>query len=218
MDLRLINIPAARPVGIGNVIILHGWGANAPDAASFATAMQLDQINLWLPEGPFQHPFSREGRMWYGLPDPLESFRFDGDLSQQADLQTSRRSLIDWLQTLPEQTGIPLDRTILGGFSQGGAMAIDIGLDLPLAGIMSLSGYLHKPLTHITSQTAHLLMVHGKQDPVVPYAASQMSQTALLTTGITIAYHAYGTMGHEISWDVIDRMRDFVVQHLTVDI
>ncbi len=213
MNLKIIPIPApAAP--IGNVVIMHGWGANAPDAAAFATVMQLANINLFLPEGPFQHPYSIEGRMWYGLPEPLESFRFAEDVSANPELQTSRQLLRQFIQTLPEQTGIPLSKTIVGGFSQGGAMAIDVGLDLPLAGLMSLSGYLHKSLQNITTQTQDVLMVHGKQDPVVPFAASLMAKDAIQSSGANVDYHAFEHMGHEISWDVINRMKTFILQQL----
>ncbi|HAA33061.1 MAG TPA: serine esterase, partial [Cyanobacteria bacterium UBA8553] len=47
-----------------------------------------------------------------------------------------------WLKSLQDTTGIPLESTILSGFSQGAAMALDVGLMLPLAGLVSLSGYL----------------------------------------------------------------------------
>ena len=214
MALKVIPIPAQTEPAIGNVVVLHGWGANAPDAASFASAMQLTNINLFLPEGPFQHPYSTEGRMWYGLPDPIDAFSFADDISTKPELQTSRQQLMAFIQSLPEQTGIPLARTILGGFSQGGAMTIDVGLDLPLAGLMSLSGYLHKSLADVTSQTPQMLMVHGKQDMVVPFQASQRAQAALLPTGIAIDYHAFEPMGHEISWDVITYMKAFVQQQL----
>jgi phospholipase/carboxylesterase len=214
MALQVISLPAQSAPPIGNVVILHGWGANAPDAASFAAAMQLPQINLFLPEGPFQHPYSDDGRMWYGLPEPLSAFSFADNIAAQPDLQTSRQLLLEWLGGLPTQTGIPLDRTILGGFSQGGAMTFDVGLDLPLAGLMGLSGYLHKSLDGITPQTQPILMVHGQQDPVVPFAASIDAKERLEQSGAIVTHHAFANMGHEISWDVIDRMRDFVVQHL----
>jgi phospholipase/carboxylesterase len=217
VQLKVITIPVQTDRPIGNVVILHGWGANAPDAASFATLMKLPNINLFLPEGPFQHPYSADGRMWYGLPEPLSAFSFADDIAAQPELQTSRQLLTEFLQGLPAQTGIPLDRTILGGFSQGGAMTFDLGLDLPLAGLMGLSGYLHKSPGGITSQTKSVLMVHGKQDPVVPFAASIAAKERLARSGATVTHHAFDRMGHEISWDVIALMRDFVVQHLGVD-
>lgn len=213
-ELKLITIPAKTAPPIGNVVILHGWGANAPDAASFAQLMELPEINLFIPEGPWQHPFSLEGRMWYGLPDPLESFDFNADLSAQTELQTSRQLLQTLLQEIAEQAGLGGDRTVLGGFSQGGAMTIDVGLDRSLAGLMSLSGYLHKSLANVTAQTRSVLMVHGKQDPVVPFSASQSAQRAIAQTGAQIEYHAFEMMGHEISWDVIALMRQFVQARL----
>jgi phospholipase/carboxylesterase len=152
--------------------------------------------------------------MWYGLPEPLEAFRFADDLSTSHELQTSRQLLIQFIQTLPTETGIPLSRTIVGGFSQGGAMAIDVGLDLPLAGLMVLSGYLHKSLQNIAPHTHAVLMVHGKQDPVVPLTAALTAKTALEATGTHVEYHAFDNMGHEISWAVLDRMQSFIQQQL----
>ncbi len=156
--------------------------------------------------------------MWYGLPEPLSAFSFADDITAQPDLQTSRQLLLEFLDALPAQTGIPLDRTILGGFSQGGAMTFDVGVDRPLAGLMGLSGYLHKSLDGITSQTQPILMVHGQQDPVVPFAASIDAKERLGRSGAIVTHHAFAHMGHEISWDVIALMQGFVVQHLGVDI
>jgi phospholipase/carboxylesterase len=222
MSLKVITIPTQtersmvsdRPAVIGNVVILHGWGANAADAASFATLMKLPNLNLFLPEGPFPHPYSAAGRMWYGLPEPLSAFSFADDIAAQPELQTSRQLLLKFLQGLPAQTGIPLDRTILGGFSQGGAMTFDLGLALPLAGLMGLSGYLHQSLDGLTLQTKSVLMVHGTQDPVVPLAASIAAKERLTRAGATVMHHAFDHMGHEISWDVIALMKGFVQQHL----
>jgi phospholipase/carboxylesterase len=218
MSLQVISIPAQSAPPMGNVVILHGWGANAPDAASFAQLMKLPNINLFLPEGPFQHPYSDDGRMWYGLPEPLSAFSFADDIAAQPDLQTSRQLLMELLDGLPAQTGIPLDRTILGGFSQGGAMTFDLGVDRPLAGLMGLSGYLHKSLADLTTQTKPILMVHGQQDPVVPFAASIDAKERLTRSGAIVTHHAFAHMGHEISWDVIDLMRNFVAGHLGEDV
>ncbi|MBE9032793.1 prolyl oligopeptidase family serine peptidase [filamentous cyanobacterium LEGE 11480] len=214
MSLKVIAVPAQTENPIGNVVIMHGWGANAPDAAAFATAMQLSNINLLMPEGPFQHPYSIEGRMWYGLPEPLEAFSFADDISAKPELKQSRQLLLEFIQSLPTQTGIPLERTIVGGFSQGGAMTIDVGLDLPLAGLMVLSGYLHKSLEQITAQTQDILVVHGQQDPVVPITASTMAQAALTKSGAIVEYHAFANMGHEIAWGVIEQMQNFIQKRL----
>jgi phospholipase/carboxylesterase len=210
----------------GNVVIMHGWGATAEDAAYFSSLLDLPNVQLILPEGPFPHPYSPIGRMWYGLPDPLYDFQFQADLSDSVELQTSRRLIHELLSELPGQTGVPLAKTIVGGFSQGAAMAIDVGLDLPLAGLMVLSGYLHQPLVPrspapstqpiASTLTAPILQVHGTIDPVVPLAAAQATRDALHAIGLTVQYQEIPGMGHEIAPPVLAQMQDFIQTQLAL--
>ncbi|MBW4621040.1 MAG: alpha/beta hydrolase [Cyanosarcina radialis HA8281-LM2] len=136
-SLSVINIPpsAGRSPG-GLVAILHGWGANGEDLASLVPFLNLPDYQFVVPDAPFPHPYSSIGRMWYA---------FDQQPSQNSDIQlaTSQQIVKDWLQSLSTETNIPLERTILMGFSQGGAMTLDVGLNLPLAGLIVLSGYMH---------------------------------------------------------------------------
>jgi phospholipase/carboxylesterase len=209
VQLAAIAIPTpilSRPIGL--VIVLHGWGANAQDAAYFSGMMQLPQIQLLIPNGPFNHPYGG-GKMWYGLPN---SFGFESDLSGQPDLQTSRQLLLDWIRSLPAATGVPTERTLLGGFSQGGAMSLEVGLDLPLAGIMVLSGYLHKPLSKLRAAPP-ILMIHGRQDPVVPLQAAHQTRDRLLQVGATVQYEELD-MGHEVSPIGLARMQTFIQAQL----
>jgi predicted esterase len=84
--------------------------------------------------------------------------------------------------------GIPADRIVLGGFSQGGAMAIFSGLTAParLAGIVGLSSYLLLSLkfrdlvpSPNPNQDTPLLMCHGTADPVVPMPLGRLSRDML---------------------------------------
>jgi phospholipase/carboxylesterase len=122
------------------VAVLHGWGANAEDLASLVPFLNLPHYQFLVPDAPFPHPYSATGRMWYA---------FDRESSQESDRQlaTSQQLLKNWLESLEAETNIPLERTLLMGFSQGGAMAIDVGLNLPLAGLIVLSGYMHTLLS-----------------------------------------------------------------------
>jgi phospholipase/carboxylesterase len=199
-----------RPKAIGLAIILHGWGANAQDAAYFSGMMQLPQIQLLIPDAPFNHPYGG-GKMWYGLPD---RFGFQSDLSAQADLQTSRQLLLDWIRSLPEAIGVPTERTLLGGFSQGGAMSLEVGLELPLAGLMVLSGYLHKPLGK-PLYTPPVLMIHGRQDPVVPLQAAHQTRDTLRQAGVAVQYEEFD-MGHEVSPIGLAHLQTFIQARLGV--
>ena len=67
---------------------------------------------------------------------------------------------------------IPLDKTVLFGFSQGGAMALASGFSLPLAGLIICSGYPHKELI-ISGKVPPVFLSHGNDDPVVPLQATK---------------------------------------------
>lgn len=193
------------------LVLLHGWGANAEDVAGMAPYLLLSEnpsaLQMLFPDGPFRHPMPG-GRMWYNL---AADYTFDShpNASQQADLLESRRLLTKWVQGLEAQTGIPLSRTILAGFSQGGAMTLDVGTRLPFAGLMVLSGYLHDDLRDRPPSLPPILLVHGHQDPVVPIAAARQSRDRLTDLGAPVDYHELD-MGHDIPLTVLELMQIFI--------
>jgi phospholipase/carboxylesterase len=140
------------------------------------------------------------GRAWYAL----ETQSHDG-------LSQSRQQLKDWLFSLENQTGVPLSRTVLGGFSQGGAMTLDVGIELPLAGLFSLSGYLHFQPHPLKTAIPPILMVHGKQDFVVPIEVARQTRDALNGINAKIEYHEFN-MGHEIPQIVLNLVEKFIKQ------
>ncbi|BAU10829.1 serine esterase [Leptolyngbya sp. NIES-3755] len=206
--LNAIAIPAKSETPKASIVILHGWGANAQDVAFLCSLLNLPDVQFFLPDAPFPHPYSVEGKMWYDL----SNANFQTDFTQQSDLQTSRRELTDWLNSLEQQTGVPLSRTILGGFSQGGAMTLDVGLSLPLAGLMILSGYQHGALRP-GPKIPPILMVHGRQDQVVPIAAAHRAKANLEKLETSIDYHEFD-IGHEISPLVLNEVYKFVQSQL----
>jgi phospholipase/carboxylesterase len=176
-------------------IVLHGWGANYHDLAALAPYLEMPNCQQLFPNAPFQHPYAPEGRMWYGLPTSY-TFQMMPDFGNNSELVTSRNLLLEWLRSLPETTGVPLSRIVLAGFSQGGAMTLDVGSCLPLAALVVMSGYLHTPLEPKESLPP-LLMVHGRQDMVVPLIAAQQTRDRLLQLNAQLEYHELN-MGHEI--------------------
>lgn len=149
------------------------------------------------PNAPFPHYQVPGGRAWYAL----EQEGYPG-------LSDSQQLLSDWLLSLEAATGISLSQTVLAGFSQGGAMVLDVGLQLPLAGLCSLSGYLHS-LPQSPENAAPVLIVHGRQDPVVPIALAQQAKQALEALSVPVDYHEFD-MGHEISLEALEVVRGFI--------
>ena len=188
------------------LVILHGWGSNAADVAGLAPYLQLPKLAVRCVEAPFPHPQALGGRMWYSFPFGYD-FRSPPAFDHLEDLQISRRQLHQTLEALAAITEVPLARTILAGFSQGGAMTLDVGSRLPLAGQIVLSGYLHSPPTP-PSAPRPVLMVHGHQDPVVPVVLARQCKHALKQVGLAPRYVEL-PIGHEISPEAIEVIVDF---------
>ncbi len=202
--MDVTTVPATG-VPQGNIVLMHGWGANNDDLVGLLPYLQLPNYQFLLPNGLFEHQYTETGRAWY-------SFTGAGELTAHSrqELVTSRQILQDWLQTLPKTTGVDLDHTWIAGFSQGGAMALEVGLTLPVAGIMVLSGYLHTDVT--TPQTCPPVAIwHGRQDEVVPIEAAWQTRQQLLKWGAVVQYHEL-EMGHNIIPEEIKMMKQFVLQ------
>ena len=140
--------------------------------------------------------------MWYDL-----------EREDYKGLTQSQEMLTEWLQSLENLTGIPLTSTILCGFSQGGAMTLDVGLTLPLAGLICLSGYLHRTPQELEPPLPSVLIVHGKYDNVVPLSAAQRVRDHLMGLGTPMQYKEF-EMGHEILPDVLEVIREFILVNL----
>lgn len=184
------------------LVLLHGWGANAQDVASLIEAINMIAIPFkgLLPDAPFDHPRVPGGKQWYSFPANFD-FRRPHNFEAQADLQESRKLLLNWMRSLPEQTGIPLEKTIMGGFSQGGAMTLDVGPHLPLQAMLILSSYSHAPIAKFTTPRP-VLLLHGRQDPVVPLERAIDTKAQLEDQGVTVTYHEFD-MGHEVSLEAL---------------
>ena len=201
LSLQSISVPPANgqaPTGL--IVCLHGFGSNAKDLAPFAPVLNLPTYQFLFPDAPYPHPRMSAGRMWYNLEN-----------QDSQGLTTSRQQLIDWLKSLESSTGVPLSRTVLSGFSQGGAMTLDVGLTLPFAGLISLSGYMHSKPQPISGKSfPPVLIVHGRQDQVVSLGAAQRARDSLTALGVAVKYQEFD-MGHIVSSEGLALMRSFIL-------
>jgi phospholipase/carboxylesterase len=190
----------AKPTAL--IVTLHGWGANAQDVEDLIPYVNLPNFEFLLPNAPYPHPYSPTGRAWYDLSAE----------NMYKGLKESRQLLIDWLQSLESNTGVPLSRTILSGFSQGGAMILDVGLTLPLAGLVVMSGYLHPDVETLEKTNfPPTLIMHGRQDQVVPLQAAIKAREVAQALGVPVEYHEFDT-GHEINLQMLEVLRTFIIK------
>ena len=179
------------------LVMLHGWGANFNDLMGLVNLLDLPEYQFLFPNAPFPHFQIPGGRAWYAL-----------ETEERQGLLESQQLLLAWLRSLPEQTQIPLARTVLFGFSQGGAMTLDVGFELPFAGLCSFSGYLHIPPP--TPKTfPPTLIVHGNLDPVVSVKAARMAKESLTQQGVRVEYLEL-PMAHEINHSAVAALQQFI--------
>jgi phospholipase/carboxylesterase len=202
------------------VIWLHGLGADGHDFAGLVPELDLSAcppIRFVFPHAPSMPVTVNGGYVmpaWYDILGP-------NLVSQQdaAGIQASERAIVA-LIAHEVARGIPAERIVLAGFSQGCAMALHTGLRLPqrLAGIMALSGYL--PLAdrlaaerHAANARTPVFMAHGTQDPVVVLARGEASRDALAALGQPIEWHSY-PMPHSLHPREIADISAFLAQVL----
>ena len=185
----------------GTVIWLHGLGADAHDFEPIVPLLKLDKpIRFVFPNAPVR-PVTINGgmqmRAWYDI-DPRAPLAGDGEIRESADQ-------IAALIEREVARGIPRHRIILAGFSQGGVIALHLGLRHPerLAGIMALSTYLHDH-EHLTDEISFasidvpIFMAHGLADPMIPITRAVTSREVLLRLNYQVEWHEYA-MGHQVS-------------------
>lgn len=189
------------------VIWMHGLGADANDFVPIVKELDLRNcpaIRFVFPNAP-QIPVTLNGgyimRAWYDIAAAGTDINKRED---EAGLRLSQQQ-IEALIARENARGIPTDKIILAGFSQGCAMSLQTGLRHPqkLAGIMGLSGYV--PLAdklaaerHTANQDTSIFLVHGTVDPVIPIQRAQQSRDLLVSLGYPVEWHDYW-MQHSVS-------------------
>lgn len=196
--LETIEIDAESAVG--TVVWLHGLGADGHDFEQIVPMLSLARpVRFVFPHAPKRSVTINGGmemRAWYDI-DPR------APLAGKTDIETSVGQ-IEELVHAEEARGIARHRVVLAGFSQGGVIALHLGLRSvePFAGIMGLSTYVHDH-EHIGEEVSFasidvpIFMAHGQMDPMIPIARAITSRESLSGLGYTIDWHVYG-MGHQV--------------------
>ena len=218
--LETIDIETA-PRPASTVIVLHGLGADGNDFVPLAQELRLapvGAVRFVFPHAPVM-PVTINGgyrmRAWYDV--------LGADLRQRQDETGLRRSLamVEEIIVREKERGIPAARIVVGGFSQGCAMALLTGLRHRerLAGIFAMSGYL--PLAHTTAAersdanaATPIFMAHGRQDGVVPMSAGEASRDALRELGHDVQWHDY-PMEHSVCAQEIVDLNAWLLKVLT---
>lgn len=210
---------AANPTH--SIIWLHGLGADGNDFAPIVpelVAKNWPALRFVFPHAPMRPVTVNNGmsmRAWYDIAG------FDLQSRQdEAGVRASVREVEDLIAREHER-GVPGERVVLAGFSQGGAVALAAGLchAQKLAGIIALSTYL--PIAAVLSRERHaanaatpIFWGHGSADPVVAMQRGVDSRDLLQSLGYTVAWHTY-PMAHAVCAQEIADLRSWLDGRLT---
>jgi phospholipase/carboxylesterase len=193
------NFPATA-----TVIWLHGLGDSGNGFAPIVPELKIPDelaIRFIFPHAPMRSVTINNGmsmRAWYDI----TSLDFNNRADSKGVYESA--ALVEQLIENEIASGIPAERIVLAGFSQGGVIALHLGtrLNKKLAGIMSLSSYMAEAET-LTSQASAanrgtpILVAHGQQDDVVPMFLGNAAYKVLEQNGYPVEWREY-VMQHNV--------------------
>ncbi|MDH5185141.1 MAG: alpha/beta hydrolase [Gammaproteobacteria bacterium] len=202
------------------VIWLHGLGADGHDFEAIVPELGLPtghSIRFVFPHAPLMPVTINQGyvmRAWYDI--------LSMEIAATQDEAGIRRSAeqISGLIQAQQSEGIAAERIVIAGFSQGGAIALHVGLryEESLAGIMALSSYLpledklEREATEANRKTP-VLLAHGKQDPIVPYRLGIQTRRVLKDLDYTVSWQEYA-MEHSVCVEEIKDIARWLSERL----
>lgn len=203
-----------------SVIWLHGLGADGSDFVPAVTELNLPEslkVRFLFPSAPVMPVTINNGyqmRAWYDI----SSLTIEG-ISDRIGISQSVKE-IERLIEREIKRGVPSNKIVLAGFSQGAVIAMITGLGYTksLGGILALSGYL--PLaSEVLQQSGHpnhqvpIFLAHGMHDPVVPYVLGKAAFMALEQAGYQVAWHSY-PIQHSVCPQEVTDVRNWLLNVL----
>jgi phospholipase/carboxylesterase len=192
----------AKPAGA--VIWLHGLGADGHDFEPIVPELAAPgerALRFVFPHAPIR-PVTLNGgfamRAWYDI----VSLERRGP-EDESGIRASQ-ALVEALIRRENERGIPSERIVLAGFSQGGALALVTGTRYPhkLAGIMGLSCYMllaerFAAERAAANQATPIFLAHGLEDPIVAPLLGEHARAWLEAAGYPVEWHSY-PMPHSV--------------------
>mgnify|MGYP002883331955 CR=1 FL=1 len=198
-----------------SIIWMHGLGASAHDFADMPRLMSRPGTRWIFPNAPVRPVTLNNGwRMpsWFDI--RYLAGESDGERECPIEAEESSQMINDLIEE-EHSRGVPYERIILVGFSQGGAMSLYTGCRFPerIAGMVCLSGYLVFPEVHMSSvseanRSTPILVCHGIRDDMVPFLSGQKTVEFLRENGWSVEFESY-PMFHEVCMPEIERVDAF---------
>ena len=191
------------------IIALHGWKGDEYVFEQVAKLIKLENSEWFFPRAPYKAD-SGEGNSWFGGNDET-GWEFDKTFD-------GMNNLIKKIQ----KSGYSPSKIFLVGFSQGACLAIDFALRLPfsIGGIVAIAGFIkfkERFLEEASKESGDtpILLMHGKQDDIIPIKAGKTAYNILHERGYPIYFESYNAK-HKIPLKKMNLINEFINQPINV--
>ncbi|XP_035697102.1 lysophospholipase-like protein 1 [Branchiostoma floridae] len=218
------NIVCQTGKHTASVIFLHGSGDTGEGVCSWiqdliGNGLVFPHIRMVFPTAPPRPYTPMMGQMttvWF------DRHRISPDVP---DHMESVDIMCEHLNRLIEEevsSGIPKERIILGGFSMGGAMAMQVAyrLHLSVAGVAALSAFLnndsavYKAVKEANSPLPELFLCQGGKDPLVMPEWVKQTHRMMDGLGVPSQFHFFPKMYHEMCVQELELLRTWILKKL----
>lgn len=220
LTTRIVGPPDAKTT----VVLLHGFGAPGDDLVALAQFLgpRVPGTRFVFPAAPLElGGLYGDSRAWWLLDlEKLEADMRSGAVRDRrgevpdglAEVRAKLIAMLDQLQTL---YSVGDDALVLGGFSQGAMLSLDVALhrEKPVAGLVLMSGTLIAEQAWTPRMSAvsgmPIVMSHGKHDALLPYSIAEILRDKLIAAGAKVDFHLF-LGGHEIPAPVLAAIGDWL--------
>jgi phospholipase/carboxylesterase len=206
------------------VVLLHGYGAPGDDLVPLQRVLDVPrEVRFAFPEAPLSPPdlAMYGGRAWWqidvmGMQQAAAAGRARDRMKETPVGMAEARQQVDALVTeLTQELSVPEDKLVLGGFSQGAMLSLDLALHTsrPLAGLILLSStFLNRDVWQplmAARASVPVLQTHGLQDPLLAHEIAVELRDSLRAAGSKLEWLEFRG-GHELPHPVLDAMGKFI--------
>ena len=195
------------------LVLLHGYGSDEADLLGLADFLD-PRLRVLSYRAPI--PLEMGGYAWFPLGITAVGLGADYGAAEDSLAQLERH-----LDAVQAEQGHGAGATIVAGFSQGGAMALELLVARPraISGVAFLSGLWSQqrmprdPGVRAAVKGKPVLQTHGTVDPLIPLADAQTTRGLLEELEVDLRYREYA-MGHQIDEDCLRDLADWISERV----
>ena len=206
MNKDIITIGDKESAGI-NLVWFHGYGANNWGFEPFIKLLNLNldgKLHVIMPNAPLDNG----KRSWYPLPREDNGIVVEDDEGIKKSKEQIKSALIPYIDSNK--------KTYLGGFSQGAALSLSMGIsaDISCDAIVAISGYVPSSSSlEIKNKDADIYVAHGSKDTTISIGTHHKSVAFLKEKGLNM-HEFVDDCGHTISKEMISDLTDWFYKKL----